>query len=198
MIKKIAVDLGGVLFSEGKTVLAGELDKLGYDSDLVTKLLTSPKSLDLRRGILSDGDFWVWFQKQAPDYDATLIKNKWYQSYKINHDVEKILKLLRKDYPLIAFSGNIESRVEYLDEKYHFRKLFNQEIYSHQHGFSKPEKAFVEVLLKEAGVPPNQLLYIDDSVEHASAAIPLGVNTIVFSQQIPQLKADLKKHGIKL
>ena len=80
MIKTVVVDLGGVLFSEGKSVA---LDKLaaahGYDRSLVGSILSSPQSILLRQGLMTDAEFCQWAQQQLPSsYDSRLIKNEWY------------------------------------------------------------------------------------------------------------------------
>lgn len=199
MVKAIAFDLGGVLFAEGKSVLVKKLSEgYQYDSSIVLKILKSPKSIDLRNGLLSDEEFWSWAQEQLPGgYDAQLIKNEWYDSYLIDKDIKALLEKLQGKYKLLAFSGNIESRVEYLDQKYGFRKLFDIEVYSYDYHLCKPEKEFVEAMIKASGVKPEEIVYIDDEEKGAAAATPLGVNVIIYSRgNITQLLDELKKHQV--
>ena len=115
MIKAVAVDLGGVLFAEGKSVAAAALaNTQGYDKDTVIAILTSAKSVDLRRGLLSDEQFWSWARNQLPEgYDAELIRQAWHDGYLIDTDIFDLLRALKPRYTLIAFSSNIKSRIEY-------------------------------------------------------------------------------------
>ena len=94
MIKVIVFDLGGVLFAEGKAVLIKRLSKeKDYDKDVVLSILKSPKSIDLRKGLITDEEFWNWAQKQLPnDYDAQLIKKEWYDSYLLDQDILELAK----------------------------------------------------------------------------------------------------------
>jgi len=196
MIKSIAFDLGGVLFSEGKSFLAERLRKeTGYDSDLVINVLKSPKSIDLRKGLLTDEEFWNWTKEQLPEgYDSQLIKQMWYESYLPDKDIFELIKKLNGKIRLIAFSGNIESRINYLDKKYDFRKFFDKEVYSFDFHLNKPEQKFVEEMIREAGVKPNEIVYIDDTVKDTAPAKKLGIQVIIYTRgKIKQLEKELRK-----
>lgn len=199
MIKAIAFDLGGVLFSSGSSVVVKKLsEKYGYDPKVVLDIIKSPESFDLRKGLISDKKFWSWAQEQLPDgYDAQLIKKKWDDSYLIDNDIKKLLERLRGKYKLLAFSGNIKSRVEYLDKKYGFRKLFDIEVYSYDYHLRKGEREFVEAMVGASGVKPGEIVYIDDQEKNANVSIPLGINFIIYSRgKIMQLLSELRKYQI--
>jgi FMN phosphatase YigB (HAD superfamily) len=108
-----------------------------------------------------------------------------------------LIELLKGKYPLIAFSGNIKSRVQYLDEKYGFRKLFDVEIYSFDHHLTKPEKEFVEVMLRKVGCEADAIVYIDDNEIYARPARDLGVQVIIYSTgQGDKLRMELQRLGV--
>jgi len=199
MIKAIAFDLGGVLFSEGKSVLVKKLsENYQYDPNIIFDVLASPKSIDLRKGLVLDDEFWTWAQAQLPKgYDAQLIKREWYDSYLLDEDIKTLIQNLHGRYKLLIFSGNIGSRVEYLDQKYGFRKLFDIEVYSHEYQMCKPEVEFVEAMIKASGVKSSEILYIDDKERDASVARPLGVNVVLYTQgKISQLLEELKDYQV--
>lgn len=199
MIKVIAVDLGGVLFTEGKSILVKKLsDSYGYDPSLVLNVLKSFKSYELRKGLISDDEFWGWAKTQLPEnYDVQLIKKEWYDSYMLDEDVCRLLEKLADKYVLLVFSGNIKSRVEYLDKKYDFRKLFDIEVYSHEYNLCKPDKEFVEAMIIASKVNPTEILYIDDKPEDSNVAKPYGINTIIYKTgNISKLISELKKYQI--
>ena len=195
MIKAIAFDLGGVLFSEGKSKVIDELaHTCWYNPAIVSGILNSPESIELRKGLMSDSDFWSWAQKKLPQwYDAQLIKKEWYDCYELDDDIYTLVQWLKWKYTLLIFSGNIKSRVEYLDNKYKFRHIFDCEVYSYMYHVNKPQKEFIEIMIKECGVKPEEIIYIDDRKEFTSAAIPLWVNVIVYSRgKIAQLLKELE------
>ncbi len=199
MVKTVVFDLGGVLFTEGKSVAVETLStKYGYDKNLIMGLLTSAPSVDLRKGLISDDDFWTWAQHELPEaYDAEIIKKQWYDGYTLDDEIFSLLKDLRANYTIAAFSGNIKSRIEYLDKKYRFRRYLHKEIYSFDHQLDKPQQAFARVMLKEIDCRPDEIVYIDDEAAAAAAAQALGVSVIVYSQgKIKNLERRLVQLGV--
>jgi FMN phosphatase YigB (HAD superfamily) len=201
MIKVLVFDLGGVLFSNGGSLLQQRLEKQNkYDPLVIFNLIYTKESRLLRTGKMSDKDFWVFAQKSLPPgYNAKEIKKFWYDCYVLDKDMFALIKKLRKKYTIIGFSGNIRSRVFYLERKYHFRKLFHKEVYSFDYGVSKPKMAFVRALIKEAGVFPNEILYVDDKEVDAKPARAFGINVIIYqSGKIIDLKNELRKQNVKI
>lgn len=201
MIKAIVTDLGGVLFSEGKSVAVEKLEKeCGYKKDLILKVFASPQSVDLRKGLIDDKVFWDWTQQQVPQgYDARLIKKEWYDGYVLDEDIFKLIHRLKGKYKIIAFSGNVGSRVDFLEQKYRFRHLFEKEIYSFDYHLTKPDKKFVEVMIAESGCSPQEIVYLEDNDRYALPARELGVHVVIYSRgEIQKLEQGLQKLGVKL
>ena len=199
MIKTVVVDLGGVLFSEGKSVALDNLaSRHGYDRKLVDAVLSSQKSILLRKGLVVDEDFWQWVQQQLPpNYDGRLIQQEWYDGYILDKEVYELIASLRKKYSIIAFSGNVRSRVDYLEKKYRFRHLFDIEIYSFDFQLTKPEREFVEVMIERSGVRPEEIVYIDDNDSYAKPARQLGVNVIIYRRgESARLQQELRRYGL--
>ena len=199
MIKAIAFDLGGVLFTEGKSVAYEKMkEDLGYDIEKIKYILTSSMSVDLRKGLIIDEDFWSWANRQLPEgYDTELIKKYWYDGYLLDDDVYRLAQKLKGKYKLLIFSGNIKSRIEYLENRYHFRNLFDIEVYSYDYHYNKPQKEFLEVMIKQAGVKPEEIVYIDDSSHDIRFAQELGINAIIYEKEkIQKLKKKLSTLGV--
>ena len=199
MIKTVVVDLGGVLFAEGKSVAMERLAELhGYDRRLVGDILSSPESIALRKGLLSDGEFWNWAREQLPpDYDTTLIREEWYNGYVLDQDILNLITRLKGKYKIVAFSGNIRSRVEFLEGKYHFRHLFDREVYSFDHHLTKPDKRFVRIMIKKAEAKPEEILYLEDNESYARPAKELGVQGVIYKRgEAEKLRSELRRRGI--
>jgi len=200
-IKAIVFDLGGVLFREGKSVATEKLFReKNYNKDVVLNVLKSPKSFDLRAGLITDEEFWSFVQQQLPQgYDAITIKNYWYDGYILDEDIFSLVKKLHGKYKLFIFSGNIKSRVKYLEKKYDFRKYFDLEIYSYDYHFNRPKKEFIDVLIEKSGLNPQEMIYIDDSEEVMKAAKELGIKTVVYETgNIHDLENKLKSFGVDI
>jgi len=198
-IKTIAFDLGGVFFSEGKKVASEVLyQKYGYDKKIILDLLNSPKSQYLRKGLITDEEFWLWAANKLPQgYNTKIIKKEWYEGYILDENIFNLLKKLKNKYKIIAFSGNIKSKVEYLDKKYHFRRYFDDEIYSYDYCFNKKEKKSFEILMKKSGNKPEEILLIDDGEKHINLAKKLGINAVIYQTgKIKKLEEALRRLGV--
>jgi HAD superfamily hydrolase (TIGR01509 family) len=201
MVKAMVFDLGGVLFAEGKSVALEKLShQYGYDGKIVGAILSSPQSFALRKGLLSDGEFWTWAREQLPPtYDAELIKERWYSGYELDPNIFHLISELRDRYKIIAFSGNIRSRVDFLEQKYHFRHLFHLEIYSFDHRVTKPDREFVKILIAKSGMKSDELVYVDDNEAYARPARELGIKAVIYTRgQINKLRDDLRQFGIQV
>ncbi|MFQ5846965.1 MAG: HAD family hydrolase [Candidatus Methylomirabilales bacterium] len=200
MIKAIAFDLGGVLFAEGNSVAAEKLSReRGYQKDRILGLFMSPKSIALRKGRIADAEFWAWAKQQLPDhYDVHLIQREWYDAYVKDEDIFRLIARLQGKYTIVAFSGNIKSRVDFLEEKYRFRRLFDVEVYSFMHGLSKMDKDFAKVMVRKSGVKAGEIVYVDDNEKHASHAKELGVTVVIYAGGgIQQLQKELENAGVE-
>jgi len=201
MIQAVVFDLGGVLFSEGKSVAIDKLCReCGYDRELLRKVLSSPESIDLRKGLISDETFWSLVQGQLPQsYDASLIKKEWYDGYVLDEDIFALIKELRGKYRLVAFSGNVRSRVDFLERKYHFRNLFDLEIYSFDYHHTKPEREFVKIMIEKVGSRPEEIVYIDDNDTYAQPARELGVQVLIYTRgEVARLRRESRERGVVL
>jgi FMN phosphatase YigB (HAD superfamily) len=198
-IRAIVLDLGGVLFAEGKAVALEILSqRYGYRREIVSKILVSPQGVDLRRGLLSDEEFWNWAQRQLPTgYDAEVIKREWYAGYLLDEDILRLIQKFKGKYRLVAFSGNIKSRIGFLEAEYGFRKLFDAEVYSFNYGRTKPDREFTAIMVQECGCRPEEIIYIDDNEKYVWLARELGVRVLIYSRgNITELKKELKALGV--
>lgn len=64
-------------------------------------------------------------------------------------------------------------------------------------GVKKPDPAFYRAALKKLGVRPDEVLFIDDRISNVKGARKMGIKTFHYNRNMAQLKAFLKKHGIK-
>ena len=111
--------------------------------------------------------------------------------------MKELVVKLRKNYKVIAFSGNIRERIEYLNEKYDLYNDFDDFLLSFEVGFAKREIEFYKILLKRIKCKPEECVFIDDYQEFLDIAKSLGIKTI-FWKNTKQLKSDLRKIGVKV
>ncbi len=198
-IKTIVFDLGGVLFTEGKSVALEVLSRdHGYDPDVVWEIMTCPRSRNMRKGLVSEPEFWSWAEGRLPrGYEAQVIREAWYEGYVLDRDIFELIKRLKSHYRLVAFSENVSDRVDYLNEKYCFRELFDVEVYSFDHRVGKRDPRFLEILLTTLGEQPDEILYIDNSPAVLEEAERRGLNVVLYTTgQISRIEAAMLRLGI--
>lgn len=65
-----------------------------------------------------------------------------------------------------------------------FSDLFDKAFYSHQIGMRKPNAEVFEHILREAGVSPSKVLFIDDSIQHVEGASKVGIQSFLLNDQM--------------
>lgn len=203
MIKIIVVDLGGVYFEEGTKIALEIIYKMvSVPREKVDEIFHGHLHKEgwlYTRGKISKEEFWNAAVKKLK-IDKKLvpkIQEIWHSSYKPIKGMKELVSRLRKNYRVIAFSGNKKERVEYLNENYHLFKDFDDFLLSFDVGFSKEDIEFYQLLLQKINCKPEECIFIDDFPEFLDTAKSFGIKTILF-KDAEQLKSDLRKFNIKI
>ncbi|MGB1104382.1 MAG: HAD family hydrolase [Crocinitomicaceae bacterium] len=116
-----------------------------------------------------------------------------------------LLKALSKHYQLLLFSNtnaiHLDAFRKIIEDQYGNRflleDLFEGTYYSHLEGVRKPNKeAFLHVLRKK-GLQPEDVLFIDDSIQHVEGALAIGVNAHhLVKGEVRELLKSIGIHGI--
>lgn len=203
-IRTIIFDLGGVIFTSGTHLTVAKIiERYNIQDEDALKLFFNSDSENegglLRLGLISMDEFEKRFflkfkiKEAYPEH----LRMMWFSNYLPYFSMLKILKTLKKEYRLIAFSGNIEKRVKFLDSRYNFLKYFHETLFSYDYTCSKQEQEFYTELLTHIHCKPSEALLIDDSCEVIEIARSLKLNTLLFSYT-EQFVQDMKDFGIKI
>ena len=76
-------------------------------------------------------------------------------------------------------------------------RKFDPAIVSYEVGAMKPSPLIYEALSRISKVPPDRILFIDDSIENVTGARQAGLNAVQFVG-VKQLKADLRRFGVAI
>lgn len=196
MIKLIAFDFGGVLYTWDKSKLL---------KDLAKELKTKPGSVDnawgkyissFEKGKITEKQFWTRFLKflNIKHSHQRLTQVVLKQFKPINKNIV-LLKKLKKHHH-IALLSNHTDWIDYLEKKYHFRQWFDFLVISKEQHCSKPEPAIFKLLIKKSKVKPSEIVFIDDYIDYQKAVEKAGLNFIFYSNHNLLVK-QLKKLGIK-
>ncbi len=104
---------------------------------------------------------------------------------------ESLFKQLSKKCRLLLLSNTDPIHVGCMESTFPFIRYFPERIYSCDVGASKPGLKIFRAAIRAAGVPANQILFIDDVRENVLAARRIGLKTHQFRSR-RRLEADLK------
>lgn len=204
MIKAVCFDLDGVYFTRhgmeifverlveraGKNYELSIKDAFGLEVELRMKIVEkvhhaifrSDEIKSFKRGEMKEQEYWNFvneylnLQLSVEEYTSLLV-----ESYQINKDVDSYVKKLRSSgIKTCICSNNFKTRIESLENKFHFLQNFDVTIFSFQVGVLKPNKEIFEKLLESAQVKPEELIYSDDNEDKLQGALELGINAFVY------------------
>lgn len=207
-IKVAVVDMGGVLFSDGGTEAIKHLQEShGYDTKITTRIVRGKDKKQLSRGKITDEQFWSAHAITLPQgYDINVIKRAWYDGYVLDEKVLEVVKGLKKNkYHLVLFTGNIQSRVEYIENRYKFLYLFDECVYSYEEGYGKTQPEFHRSMLDRVRLKFNasaqEVVLLDDKADLAQPSRDAGVNVVIYTKDKPgsdfnHLCSELARLGV--
>jgi putative hydrolase of the HAD superfamily len=183
-IAAVAFDLGNVLvkvdhlrFCRGLAELAGWPPQEIYAAVFQSRLETG-----YDRGRLSSREFHRRLQARFRlDLPFPRFRDLWNEIFDPLEDMQEVVARLARRYPLYLLSNTNSLHFRYLRERFasllkHFRAL----ILSYRVGSRKPEAAIFQALLREVGLPPARILYIEDNEDFVAAARTHGLTAWIF------------------
>jgi putative hydrolase of the HAD superfamily len=93
-----------------------------------------------------------------------------------------VVEKLHPHYSCGLFSNDVAEWSRYLRETYALDQYFDVAIVSGEVGCRKPEQAIYEILLRRVSCPPQDCVFIDNSVKNLRVAEALGLQTILFNR----------------
>ncbi|MBD3208007.1 MAG: HAD-IA family hydrolase [Candidatus Nealsonbacteria bacterium] len=204
MIKTVVFDLGGVYFKRGTHLMLPKLfNLLEAPPDRIREVFTNYRKKEgwlFRRGAISAEEFWERAREKLDLglKEAEQIKKFWYASYEPIEGMPELVRDLREGgYYVIAFSGNIKERMEFLDQRYGIHNEFDDFVLSFDFGLSKREERFYIILLQSIKCQPQECVCIDDSLRIVKTEQELGLKTIHF-KDADQTRSELQKMGVSI
>jgi len=203
-IKTIVFDLGGVYFTSGSVLAIEKIKEIYHieNETLLKEIFTDKPTTEgylLRKGLITIDEFEEQlFKKLGIDQkEKKHTRYIWFGSYCVHYGIEELLKILKNNYRLVIFSGNVRERIEYLDKKCGFLRHFDDTVFSFDYEKNKNEIEFYKELIQHLGCEPSEALLIDDEKKNIMIARSLGINGIHY-YYTEKLIDDLKKYNIRL
>ncbi len=113
----------------------------------------------------------------------------------IQPTVEILRELRETGHRLFALSNWSAKKFPLVRSKYEFFQWFEAIVLSGEEKTAKPEPAIYLALLRRAGLPAEECLFVDDSARNIEAARKLGFGTILYESPA-QLRMELCRYGL--
>ncbi len=114
------------------------------------------------------------------DISLDEFSQRWNTSFRENTQVTTLMEKLLSNYRLFLMSNTNPLHYAYLKKSVPILSKLEQTILSYEVGHVKPSPSIFEVALKKSRVPPEQILFIDDSKENIHGAEKFGIQGIVY------------------
>ena len=91
-------------------------------------------------------------------------------------------------------------RGTYMRSSFGFETIFDEQFYSFELGFAKPEAGYFQAIMDRIGVAPNRVLFIDDLEDNVVGAREIGIHSELFPHDggMAALKPILARYGVLL
>lgn len=199
-IRTVIFDLGGVYFTDGTKGAIDIISKnWNLNSSLVSDVFKGKIGTAYRENQISHDEFWRQ-AKETLGIDAPMdeLAHIWLNGYvPIQGTIEIIKELKENGYEIIYLSDNVQERIDYLENRYHFLQHFKSGVFSHVAGVRKPNPKIYQLALKESSNPAENCVYIDDKPNLLEEADKLGMSTIAFVNP-DETRKKLIELGVRL
>lgn len=199
VIRALLFDIGRVIV---RVDLNSALSSLGAGVGLTAEqvwaaIQADPFWCDWQRGRVAPHD---WHLRMAQRFNLSLSFEAFCATWNSSLIRETILDPdlfaeLASGYRLGLLSNTDPIHVAHMEAGFSFVRYFPVRVYSCSAGATKPDLAIYRGAIRELGVPPDQILYIDDSPEYVEAGREAGLQAFVFVGA-SELLATLRHRGI--
>jgi HAD superfamily hydrolase (TIGR01509 family) len=199
VVHVLAFDLGGVLFSDGTKEFIEYLHRsYGVGIARADELLNGFLGSCYREGKLTRDEFWSTFrQTLGLQVGQDGLEARWVNGYRLDKATRDLIQELSQDYDVYYLSDNVAQRIEAVERRYGFLRLFKGGVFSHEVGVRKPNPKIYQLLLQKAEVDAGQVVYVDDKQWALTPAQQLGMRTVLFHDS-RQVRHELRRLGIRL
>ncbi len=185
-LKNILFDLGGVLLDLDVQKTFNAFEKMGLSKEVIMERYNSKNNFffQFEKGQISENEFRASLRKMIGNSVSNeKIDYAWNEMIRgFKDDTIKLLSDLSGKYPLYLLSNTNEIHLPFYSEQFRetsggttLQKYFIETYYSHIIGTRKPEPESFGYVLEDAGIKPEETLFIDDFEENCVSAREAGL-----------------------
>ena len=193
----LLVDFGGVLTTNVFVAFAGFCDREGLDRDHVRHAFREDETarsllFELELGRLDEAEFSRRFAVALglpEDRSEDLIERLWADLGPDQEMIDAVARFREAGVRTGLISNSWGTALKYDDDL--MARLFDVTVISHLVGLRKPDPAMYELAADELGLPPEELVMIDDLPGNLKPARAMGMATVhhkTAEESIPELE----------
>ena len=185
--RRIVFDLGGVLYSNGLPYIYNSMKRNGVNKKILKNLLFSELHDNLKRGSISDREYWNNFSNHI---DISNTKSLFNKSYKINFNMLQYIYYLKSINLKVDLCSDIsENMYKFMNYNYFLDNLFDRKILSYKNGCLKKDNEILDYLLLDKY--PEDIIIVQGKCSESKIFKSKKINIINFDGNINNLILDL-------
>ncbi|MCF7890136.1 HAD family phosphatase [Candidatus Bipolaricaulota bacterium] len=202
IVHALIFDMGGVIFPLDHMITCRKLSrhcKYG-PKKIYDKIFDSELEDFFANGQITSKTFYHELKNMLKFDDLSFDEflEIWSNIFQKDQAVWKLIEEFNnKGVNLYLLSNTDKVHFEHLEKKYEVSRLFDDCILSFRVGKTKPDPEIYKVAMQKAELPPEDLVFIDDTRENVLGANSLGLNAIHFRSP-GGLREDLASFEIAL
>lgn len=180
--RTLLIDMYGVIIKESKGYFIPytyeHFDQSEYDR--ITKAFREEKLFTKAgNGFLSSDEFLFLLGYQNP---AETMRDYLTNYLTLDEDFLRFAEKNHKQYDFVLLSNDIKEWSQYLFELHGLHSYFKDSIVSGDINMRKPESRIFAYALARIQCPPENCVFLDNSVKNLNTAQAMGINTVLFNR----------------
>lgn len=182
MITTVLFDLGGVIVRTEdrgpRQELAEEFEMDFWElSDLVYRTESARKATV---GEVSAEEHWGHLQRklELDDREVTRFERRFWGGDELDETLVEFIRGLHQEYTTALLSNAWDNLRTLMKELWKIDQLFDRVFISAELNLAKPDDRIYQYVIKELGVPPSEIVFLDDFKENVRAARENGLHAI--------------------
>jgi len=186
-LSAVLFDLGNVFIQVNPDNSIQELERLSSFTyqQIHTYFTTSEIVRMYEKGQLTNCEF---YKHVLSDFGFSIPKQQfkmlWQSMFSLIDPMIHFLDDIRHQYPCYLLSNTNAWHIEYCQHHYPFLRWFKKLFYSYEMGAIKPDPAIFQAVFTRIGLPPEEILFVDDREENIQAGYKLGMQTVHYIEHL--------------
>lgn len=194
MIKNIILDVGGVLFDDGKQKFTKILN---MDIEEVSRITDIAFGKEFKQCMLGKKSIIEYIKEFETNVDYEFLKYILDPQYYnitfpiIKETVDYIYQLKENGYNLYLLTNITDGSYSYINSILNINELFDGGAYSFKEHLIKPNHDFYNILIQRYNLNKNECIFFDDVEKNVQAGIDVGIRSVKYNS-IEDIKNNLK------